>query len=74
MSDDAPLRVVMLRRARLDGRLYRPGEVVTVGGSTPLRCAAGLVATRQAKPFDAATRLDVALFLALQALPDNAAP
>lgn len=65
---DAPLCVVMLRRARLDGRLYRAGEVVTVRGSTPLRCAAGLVATRQARPFDAEAQRDIELFLALRAM------
>ena len=62
MSAPEPYRIKMLRRARLQGHLFRVGEIVTVQGPTALRGAAGLVATAQARPADERTARDVALY------------
>jgi hypothetical protein len=65
-----PYRVKLLRRVRLLGRIRPPGAVVSIrqaeGG---LRLAAGLVSTKQAKPFDDFTRREVELFRLLKACP-----
>jgi hypothetical protein len=55
-------RVQMLRRARLKGQLFIVGQIVAIEGHDALRSAAGLVATRQAKPADERTARDVALY------------
>ena len=63
MADEPePYRVRMLRRVRLRGRLFVTGQVVDIWGDTALRSAAGLVATKQARPADARTARDVALY------------
>jgi hypothetical protein len=59
----------MLRRTRLQGRLFRLGEIVTVSGPTALRSAAALVSTKQARPADARTAVDVALYRLMSASP-----
>ncbi|MBK8863472.1 MAG: hypothetical protein IPN37_05480 [Betaproteobacteria bacterium] len=64
-----PYRVTMLRRARLKGRLFVTGQVVTIEGDTALRSAAGLVSTKQARPADARTAVDVALYRLMSASP-----
>lgn len=67
---DVPVyHVRLLRRARLGGRLFYTGQVVDITGRHPLRCAAGLVRTRQARPADEHTRLAVELFEAARQLP-----
>ncbi len=67
MSDAPPpeqqhYRVKMLRRTRLQGHLFRVGEIVTVHGPTALRSAAALVATKQARPADERTARDVEVY------------
>lgn len=57
-----PYRVKMLRRARLQGHLFRVGEIVSIHGATALRSAAGLVSTAQARPADERTARDIALY------------
>ncbi len=52
----------MLRRTRLQGHLFRVGEIVTVHGPTALRSAAALVATKQARPADERTARDVEVY------------
>jgi hypothetical protein len=59
-------RVKLLRRVRLRGVLFIPGQVLTVEGPDALRAAAGLVSTAQAKPADAHTERDIGLFVALR--------
>ncbi|MBP6252360.1 MAG: hypothetical protein KA387_06365 [Rubrivivax sp.] len=60
--EQPPYRVTMLRRARLQGQLFVVGQVVTIEGATALRSAAALVATKQARPADERTAIDVALY------------
>ena len=63
MADEpAPYHVKMLRRARLQGRLFVVGQIVTIQGDTSLRSAAALVSTKQARPADEHTARDVALY------------
>jgi hypothetical protein len=67
MAEHEPYRVRMLRRTRLRGQLFVVGQVVDIRGDTALRSAAALVATKQARPADERTAVDVALFEALKA-------
>lgn len=62
MTDEPPIRVLMLRRAKLGGCMYRPGQIVNVSGAGRVRCAWGLCATAQAKPADAASATMIELF------------
>ena len=63
LPEQPPYRVTMLRRARLQGQLFRVGEIVTITGDTALRSAAGLVSTLQARPADQRTATAVELYL-----------
>jgi hypothetical protein len=65
-----PLRLTMLRRARLGGRLFKVGELLCMEGPGSLRCAWSLVDTKQARPADAATRHAVEMFGACKALDE----
>jgi hypothetical protein len=60
--EQQPYHVKMLRRARLQGRLFVVGQIVTIQGDTSLRSAAALVSTKQARPADERTARDVALY------------
>ena len=57
-----PYRITMLRRTRLQGRLFVVGQIVTIEGDTALRSAAALVATKQARPADERTARDVEVY------------
>jgi hypothetical protein len=64
-----PYRVAMLRRTRLRGQLFVVGQVVDIRGDTALRSAAALVSTKQARPADERTAVDVALYRLMSASP-----
>lgn len=54
--------LVMLKRAKLGGRLFVVGARVTVSGHGSLRAAWGLVSTGQARAADERTRTMVELY------------
>ncbi len=58
----ASYEVILLRRARLGGKLFRLGQRVVVGGDTALRCCWSLCDSGQARPADERTRREVELF------------
>jgi hypothetical protein len=58
--------VLLLKRCRIDGQLYRVGTVLNVS-DTRLRVAANLVRSGAGRPADEATRRDVELFELLRA-------
>lgn len=66
---DGVYRVLLVKRCRIDGKLYRVGTVLDVSDSR-LRVAVNLCKTGAGRPADERTRLDVELFLRLaEALP-----
>lgn len=76
LTDTSPppavYKVKMLRRQRLglDRKLYKVGDYVDLHGSYALAGAAHLCHCKHARPANADTARDVALFLALRsALP-----
>ena len=62
MTNEHDVRLVALRRLRLGGRMFTPGQVIHVSGTGRVRAAWGLVNTQQAKPADDASRLDIELY------------
>lgn len=64
-AQDGAYAVVMLKRARLGGRLFTVGQIVEIRGGRHLRVAAHLCRTGQARPADKRTATDVELLLAL---------
>lgn len=61
MTDES-LRLVALRRVRLGGRLFVPGQVIHVTGRGRVRASWGLCSTGQARPADAESRVLVELY------------
>lgn len=64
-ADDYAIR--FRRRVKIDGRVMRIGEVLVLRGPGCLRMAAGMCRNSQARPANALTERDVALFEALLA-------
>jgi hypothetical protein len=69
-----PLRLTMLRRARLGGRLFKVGQMVTIDGKGHLRCAWSLCDTKQAKPADERSRVLIELYAIERKLQAEACP
>jgi hypothetical protein len=69
--DDGRYAIVLLKRQRLGGVLYRVGQVVLIRGLRHLRVAAHLVRVGAARPADQRTARDVEVYLALQAAVDS---
>ena len=62
MTDEHDIRLVALRRVRLGGRLFTPGQVIHVSGRGRVRAAWGLCSTAQARPADGESRVLVELY------------
>lgn len=62
MTDEPDVRLIALRRLRLGGKLFVPGQVIHVSGKGRVRASWGLCSTAQARPADDASRLDVELY------------
>lgn len=61
-DDDTGYHVVMLKRAKLGGKLRLVGQRVTVTGHGSLRATWGLCSTGQARPADERTKMMVELY------------
>ena len=72
-DDDDAIRVVVLRRHRLRGRLCRVGDTLTIDRPDRVRAAAHLVGLKIAKPANSRTATDTALYLLMRKLPAEAA-
>ena len=65
-ADDGRYAVLLRTRCRVAGKLYPAGTKLLITANR-LRVAANFVKTGAARPADARTRLDVELYLALDA-------